>query len=225
MSVDLIIASTTSAVRVGTVDNEHLLPAVGNDPFDMTNPGTLVTTMELYAATASSPHSPDHPIFLLTQRSPPITGHQSLFAASVVQWAKDQGVQRILLLTGLDASLRKDRQLLGPLTTRFLSGGDLGPLGPPSKGLESLEIEYREEEEASHGLLPPWVNIRAMEAAPLSYLTIGAFAIEGDNVATAVEVAKQAMKIVGLGNASADIKMPCSFSSVYGRSMGIQFIA
>lgn len=223
MAIDLLITSTT-AIRMGTIENEYLLPAAGNDPFTNDHPGTLVTTMELYAVSPSS----DRPIFLLTQRSPPITGQQAAFATSVAQWAKSQGVGRIVLLTGLDASMRRDRQLLAPHSTRVLKGG--GDLGQDlSSALESLktvmeplEKEYREEEEASHGLLPPWVTLRALEAEQVPYLLLGAFATEGDNVSTAMEVARLGLALGGMAN---EIKMPCSFSSVYGRSMGLQFLA
>jgi hypothetical protein len=220
MALDLLITSS-SAIRIATMENEHLLPAIGNDPFTMENPGTLVSSMELYQV--ASPSSDR--LLLLTQRSPPITGHQAPFAASVVQWAKSVGVGQILLLTGLDASMRRDAQLLGPCSTRILRGGDLGKDLSGTLGalnLEPLELEYREEEEASHGLLPPWVTLRALEAEQVPYLMLGAFAMEGDNVSVAMEVAKLAMTLGGLNN---EIKMPCSFSSIYGRSVGLQFLA
>ena len=221
MALDLLITSS-SAIRIATMENEHLLPAIGNDPFTMEKPGTLVSSMELYQVASLSS---DRLILLLTQRSPPITGHQAPFATAVVQWAKSVGVGQILVLTGLDASMRRDAQLIGPCSTRFLRGGDLGKDLSGSLGslhLEPLEQEYREEEEASHGLLPPWVTLRAFEAEQVPYLLLGAFALEGDNVSVAMEVAKLAMTLGGLKN---EVKMPCSFSSVYGRSVGLQFLA
>ena len=222
MAIDLLITSA-SASRMATMESEHLLPAIGNDPFNCNSPGTLVSTMELYTSPSS-----DRPVYLLTQRSPPIIGQQSSFATSVVQWAKAQGVGRIILLTGLDASFRKDRQLLGPNSTRFLIGGgdiggDLSSALESLKALEPLEAEYREEEEASHGLLPPWATLGALEAEQVPYLMLGAFAIEGDNVSTAVEVAKMTMMLAS--GLSSEVKMPCSFTSVYGRSMGLHFLA
>ena len=53
-------------------------------------------------------------MFALQQRAPVRVGRQAAFAKDLVSWARSKGVAKVLVLTGLDATLRKDRQLIGP---------------------------------------------------------------------------------------------------------------
>ncbi len=53
-------------------------------------------------------------MFLLQQRAPAMLGRQAAYAASLMAWARSQGVARMVVLSGLDSALCKDKQILGP---------------------------------------------------------------------------------------------------------------
>lgn len=55
-------------------------------------------------------------VYLLQQRAPAMLGRQAEFAENLVEWAQSQGFAQLVVLSGLDATLRKDRQLLGEMT-------------------------------------------------------------------------------------------------------------
>lgn len=55
-------------------------------------------------------------MYLLQQRAPAMLGRQAEFAENLVEWAQSQGFAQLVVLSGLDATLRKDRQLLGEMT-------------------------------------------------------------------------------------------------------------
>ena len=47
LAIDVLIASL-QATKVATLEHEDILPIVGNDPHDMTSPGALSTSLELF---------------------------------------------------------------------------------------------------------------------------------------------------------------------------------
>ena len=53
-------------------------------------------------------------VFLMQQRAPARVGRQGVFARDLAAWLRSSGVSRVLVLSGLDATMRKDRQLVGP---------------------------------------------------------------------------------------------------------------
>ena len=47
LAIDVLIASL-GATRVATLGHEDVLPCIGNDPYDMSSPGSLCTSLELF---------------------------------------------------------------------------------------------------------------------------------------------------------------------------------
>lgn len=47
LAIDILIASL-QATRVGTLEHEDVLPCCGNDPHDLSSPGCLSTSLELF---------------------------------------------------------------------------------------------------------------------------------------------------------------------------------
>lgn len=43
-----VLVSTLQPPLVGALEDDNVLPAVGNDAYDMAQPGTLSTALELY---------------------------------------------------------------------------------------------------------------------------------------------------------------------------------
>lgn len=51
LALDVLITSLQPAL-VGYLEDDSVLPCVGNDPFHMANPGMLTTTIELFKVTS-----------------------------------------------------------------------------------------------------------------------------------------------------------------------------
>lgn len=51
LALDVLITSLQTAL-VGYLEDDNVLPCVGNDPFHMAHPGTLTTTIELFKVTS-----------------------------------------------------------------------------------------------------------------------------------------------------------------------------
>ncbi len=98
-----------------------------------------------------------------------------------------------------------------------------------SLGLPRIDSDYLEEERHAHGLLPPWPLVS--EAAgggggTPATLLMGCFAAEGDNVPHAMQLAAAAVALLGrLGDdgaaAAPQLRVPCSFAALYGRTTGV----
>jgi proteasome assembly chaperone 2 len=112
LCVDALISSLRAGgegacTLAGRINDPNLLPAVGNDPFDLAAPGSLATELELYGLQGTN-------TYILQQRAPAMTGRQRSFAENVATWLHAQGVAQLLLISGLDAQSRRDSQILGP---------------------------------------------------------------------------------------------------------------
>ncbi|GAX72713.1 hypothetical protein CEUSTIGMA_g169.t1 [Chlamydomonas eustigma] len=230
LAVEILLASLP--VRLAAyIENENVLPCVGNDPVSISNPGALSTVLELFEVmpgTSSKPES-DVKVYLLQQRAPAMQGRQAAYAQSIVAWAQSHRVGRLVVLSGLDASLCKDKQLLGP-TARYYSISDTKEAAAAqSLGIEALEAEYLQEERELHGLLPPWPLLAAAASHTLPALMLACFASEGDNIPQAMQLATYTRDLmptlVGTAltaSAAAVLRIPCSFASLFGRSSGFE---
>ncbi|EFJ50012.1 hypothetical protein VOLCADRAFT_120700 [Volvox carteri f. nagariensis] len=109
LAVDVLVA-TLKPEFLGAVESANVLPVVGNDAYDLDpspsaqQPGGLATALELFKI-----HG--RPLVFLQQRAPAMVGRQSAFAAELVSWLVEVGASALVVLTGLDAQLRRDRQL------------------------------------------------------------------------------------------------------------------
>lgn len=53
-------------------------------------------------------------IVFLQQRSPAMTGRQEAFAKNLAEFLSKHGVKQVIILSGLDAQLMRDKQIEGP---------------------------------------------------------------------------------------------------------------
>jgi proteasome assembly chaperone 2 len=67
-------------------------------------------------------------LFFLQQRAPAATGRQEAYAESLASWLQSQGVQHVVVLSGLDAQFMRDKQIEGP-RIRSVSGTVCCPHG------------------------------------------------------------------------------------------------
>ncbi|KAG1661015.1 hypothetical protein FOA52_005330 [Chlamydomonas sp. UWO 241] len=237
LSMDVLITNT-GATLAGVLEDPNVLPVAGNDPHDMRAPGTLSTALELFELPASPSRravgNVDGPVFLLQQRAPVVLGRQAEFAENVVEWAQSQGIVQLLVLSGLDSTLRRDRQIMGD-PMRYLAADAPGLAAAcESAGVTQLEEEYLSEERVAHGALPPWPLLAGAARRGCAAALLGCFAAEGDNVPHALRVAGVALQLLGRsgggsGEAStpggSDLRLPCSFAALYGRASGMDELA
>ncbi|KAG2482237.1 hypothetical protein HYH03_018820 [Edaphochlamys debaryana] len=229
LAVDVLVASLQPA-SLGPVESVNVLPAVGNDAFDAAGPGpraglagpsgggALCTALELFGV-------PGRPLVFLQQRAPAMLGRQAAFAQELVSWLVAAGAAAVVVLTGLDAGLRGDRQL-DSSPFRFLASSDelraavsaaaaapppptipapwappptADPFAPPlaAQPLAELEPEVRQEELELHHSLPPWPVVQECTAQGLPYVMLGCFAAEGDNGGEGLGLAGHALRLLG----------------------------
>ncbi|KXZ42832.1 hypothetical protein GPECTOR_115g326 [Gonium pectorale] len=288
LAIDVLV-STLQPRSLGALESVNVLPAVGNDAYDVGpsgRPGTLSTALELFVldvepirsacpsqglaqaglaqaglaqaglaqaglaqaglaqaglaqaglaqadlaqadlaepmrwvwhvAQPLAPPDRRQRVVFLQQRAPAALGRQAAFAAELVGWLAAAGAAGVLVLSGLDAQLRRDRQL------------DSSPFS--QQALE-LEEDVRQEERSLHSSLPPWPLLAAAEGARLPAALLGCFAAEGDNAAEGMGLAAHAMAAlaalrrgVAAGVAAAEggrgpaLRAPASWAGLYGRS-------
>jgi proteasome assembly chaperone 2 len=82
-------------------------------------------------------------IFLLQQRAPAIQGRQAEWAEDLTEWAQSRGFAQMVVLCGLDPTLRKDKQILGSSARwgSVLTPRKQRPLPTPSSALP-LPLPY-----------------------------------------------------------------------------------
>ena len=117
LAMDLLIENTCST-PVAVIESANVLPVVGNDAYSSTSStdsrgetGTLSTSLELFGVPSSASASPA--CFLLQQRGPVVTGRQQAFSEEFMEWAKLQQFKRIVVISSLDASMRRESQIDG----------------------------------------------------------------------------------------------------------------
>ncbi|GIL74268.1 hypothetical protein Vretimale_2018 [Volvox reticuliferus] len=213
LAVDVLVETLTPQ-PLGSLESVNLLSVVGNDAFDPDpsvsppQPGRLTTALELFRV-------PGRPLAFLQQRAPAMLGRQAAFAAELVGWLVEAGAAGLVLLTGLDAQLRKDRQL-DSSQLRFLASSEelrdacaAAQLTPPlleqqlassplqqSSVVLELEPEIKAEELQLHHSLPPWPLVQQCEARGLSYVLLGCFSAEGDNAGEGMRLAAAALQVL-----------------------------
>ncbi|KAG2423936.1 hypothetical protein HXX76_014877 [Chlamydomonas incerta] len=122
LALDVLVTSLAPVTALGPVESANCLPVVGNDAFDAADsgaPGVLTTALELFSIPGSQP-----PLVFLQQRAPAALGRQAAFAAELVTWLHAAGAAGVVVLTGLDAQLRRDRQLSDSSPFRFLASSE-----------------------------------------------------------------------------------------------------
>jgi proteasome assembly chaperone 2 len=220
LAIDCLISSYGLPL-VARLEDDNMLPVVGNDAYTQASPGTLATALEVYHHAASN-------TFLLQQRAPALTGRQDAFAASMAEWIKASGFSRTVLVCGLDAQFRRDAQITDR-AARFLSSGEEFSTAGTAAGMKELEEDVLQTEQELHPLLPPWTTLRAFEAAGVQqHVVLMRYAAEGDNMPDAVALAQDTHAVLqqlrGSGGAGAGaeqlvVRMPCSWAAaLYGKS-------
>ncbi|KFM27140.1 Proteasome assembly chaperone 2 [Auxenochlorella protothecoides] len=205
LALDVLI-ETQQADKIGNLHHTALLPCAGSKSFDHVKDAGPALAMEVY-------RSGD--LVLLQQRAPVAAGCQSHFAQSIASWAQEQGVAQVLLLGGLDATLRRGEQLDGAQQLRYWQAGEGVLSGALHAGaVPPLEESWWEEQALREWSLPPWPLAAACADLGLPVAALLRFAAEGNNAADAVELAGAAAEALGL--AARDLRTPSTWQHVFG---------
>jgi len=182
LAIDLLIF-TTSAPRVGFIEDRYVVPVICNDVLSVGVHGKLSTSLEVYQLAEKK-------VTFLQQRAPVIEGRNQNFAKDLVSWIKRSLFKEVVLLVSADASYRIDSQLVGP-QFRYISTGAV------DDKLRSLQWVPLEESRLDV------VNKQGSFALALSeecksnnvtQISLSIFCFEGDNIPDSVAIADSVNK-------------------------------
>ena len=147
LAVDAMVV-TLNAISVGYLEEESVLPAVGNDAFTPPSTGLISTSLEIYykPSDGSSPA-----ITFLQQRAPVIKGHNEEFVVHLMDFIKQQQFSHVVLLHSSDASRRIDSQISGPQIRSIVAGSD-GMTETRAQRLKEANVIPMEKETLELGL-------------------------------------------------------------------------
>lgn len=193
-----ILLHNLSFPLVGYFTNENVLPCVGYNPLG-TAPSKIALSLEMYK-------DPGSQLFLVQQRAPTIPGRLRSFAKNLVDWVNQQRFAKIIIVGSVDASLKRDSQILdGKL--RFVSTQDSLSSWLTSAGLKELENELFEREEGERRV-SPWPLVHQLRVEGMVACCIVDFVAESSNVADALTLAKVLNDLLGLSPGMCDWKLP-----------------
>ncbi|XP_024368227.1 uncharacterized protein [Physcomitrium patens] len=237
LAVDLLISH--GACKSGYLDEPHVLPCVGNDPFGPSANGDLAVALEVYEDAELNAS-------IIQQRSPVIKGTMMKFSKNLATWAAQEGVKEVIILSGLDSG-KVQRSETNAMQLQYIStanedGSDdrCEQLGwkrlhhylPSSEAWQVLDHQAMSAEDSLYSEIPqsddlyfprqPFASLLACcKAQGLKVVCILCFCAEGDNVPDAFLIADGLHRLLchekkepqGSG---VTWKIPLSWTTVYG---------
>ncbi|KAH9656470.1 proteasome assembly chaperone 2 [Citrus sinensis] len=94
LAVDLLVSST-GAETVGYLDDQFVLPCVGNDAYRPSPRGGLALPLQAYESSSSG-------LTLIQQRSPVVKGMMVEYAKNLADFAAASGNKHVVVLSALD---------------------------------------------------------------------------------------------------------------------------
>ncbi|XP_057769804.1 uncharacterized protein LOC130989739 [Salvia miltiorrhiza] len=242
LAVDLLISSL-EAEKIGCLDDQNVLPCVGNDAYSPAPLGKLALSLEAYESSSSA-------LTLVQQRSPVIKGMMVAYAKNIANFAAANGKKHVVLLSSLDFGRWRNIDMSSGLQIYYLSSSNLDgtdaaceslgwkrlqdydPALRTWKYLDTLaqEVPIPEEDSPFEELgdedyypsLPFAALFSCFKAKGLKVTCLFCYCSEGDNIPEAFSMAEAASKLVGLndflgdGNGAGKWITPYSWQSVYG---------
>jgi len=237
LAVDLLICRT--AIKAGYLEEPHVLPCVGNDPFGPSADGDLAVALEVYEDAQQN-------ISIIQQRAPVIKGTMMKYARNVANWAAQEGVKEVIILSGLDSGKRQRNEINVPqiqyISTANEDGSDerceqlgwkrLEQYSPSSEAWQLLDHEARAADDSLSSEVPvtdemyfpgqPFASLLSCcKAQGLKVVCVLCFCAEGDNVPDAFLIADGLHRFLNAGRkdllgAGVTWKIPISWTTVYG---------
>lgn len=239
LALDLIISSL-QAHKAGYLDDPHVLPCVGNDPFGSNDKGELAVALEVYEEL-------DNNFRIVQQRAPIIKGTMLKFAKNFAVWASNNNTKEVIIVSGVDAGKRSMQDVgsspISYISTANQDGTDqrCEQLGwkkfehflPSSEAWKLLESQSSKEvdedlegcevqltDEMYFPSLPFASLFSCCKVNGLNALCILLFCSEGDNIQDAFFLGEALQNLFSLkkltGHSTLNWIVPHSWRSVYG---------
>lgn len=244
LAVDLLISSTT-AEKIGYLDDPYVLPCVGNDAYGPSPQGELALPLEAYDSSSSA-------FTLVQQRAPVVKGMMVEFAKHMADFASVCGKKHVVVLSSLDFGRWQKIDMSSGAQVYYLSstnadGTDedcevlgwrkLQEYNPDQrrwKYLSSLAegndmqddiLPFEDEEEEDEDYYPslPFAALfSCLKAKGLKVTCLLCYCSEGDNIPDAFHLAEAACKLLKLspkdfhGKEGGNWLIPHSWKSLYG---------
>jgi proteasome assembly chaperone 2 len=209
LAVDLLV-STLGVRRAGFLEEPHVLPCVGNDPFGPSAEGKLTVALEVY-------EYEDQGLSIVQQRAPVVKGAMMKYAKNMAAWAACEGIKEVIVLSGLDSGKRQrhdmDLSQIQYISTASKDGSDgrcealgwkrLEQYLPLSEAWQFLDRDSVTDSVVDNELSPdihltddayfpglPFASIfSSCKAEGLKVVCVLCFCAEGDNVPDAFLIA------------------------------------
>jgi len=196
LAIDALLC-TYQPEKVGFLHDRNIAPVVGHDPL-ATSPHELKNSIglsaEMFACFSRK-------LLILQMRAPVVPGKEGAFCSTLLKWAQEQKISKIILLSSEPAATRSDPLLDIPFTFRVSSAWterlnlELPPLEKPSR--------------LGHKL----------EGGGLPLLELSSFAHEGDNSADGAAMAQLVDYVLAShfgGPKTEGWRVPLAWSTVFG---------
>lgn len=109
LAIDAMVV-TLGAESVGFVEDDAVVPVVGNDVFSKLGTGVASPSLEVFHRKREGS---EFPVTMLQQRSPVVRGQNKAFAKRIALFIQNIGFSHVILLLSSDATRRLDCQLSG----------------------------------------------------------------------------------------------------------------
>ncbi|KXJ24306.1 proteasome assembly chaperone 2 [Exaiptasia diaphana] len=231
LATDLVISALSPSL-IGFFHDASILPVVGNDAFDHNQSGKLNLSVEVYK-------SEEPRLIIIQKRSPVCKGYQSSYCKKLLEWIKECGFQRVVMLSSVSATDRIDSQIKGsPL--RYLTSSPV----KDNKFEQLLWVPFEKklygfsnEDEGVYSMPGGGITRRFFEACcqeKVNLTVLVTFCSEGENIADGVQLflyLNQWINIVDKDKVEAkfagkpsDFRIPSSWSLMFGSPILHDFI-
>ncbi|KAJ1941134.1 hypothetical protein GGF37_003685 [Kickxella alabastrina] len=200
LAVDLLI-NTLRMQRIGVFDSASLTPVSGPAGYDHLSPEIRSHPLEVYQTSNGEWTT-------LQQRSPPLPKHHRLFAREIMEYIKDGGFARVVVLASSDAALRTDALIDGSQIRTLAFNWDDDNL---ANRMQALSLSNLATGEGQSALAAPLDQIHAAgvtrpllklcEQAGVPTFAMVSLVNEGDNVPDAIMLANAANAALGVAAA------------------------
>jgi hypothetical protein len=212
LAADLLI-NTLALRRVGVLLTPHVVPCVGDDAVNDAPTGALATALEVFAAPVGG-------LAVVQQRSPAVRGAHRALATELAAWAARAGVSRVVALAGVDPRAGAHvPSLVGAAPFRYnVNAAWTNAL--PADWL-ALETDTLGGVPLPECRSPPWPLVQACTHAGMPAAALLLFATDGDNAASAAELASRCHQLLpgassAGGGAPPNWRAPASWRVAFG---------
>jgi len=210
LAADLIIASLTLK-RLAVIDPSYFVPFVGGREDGEEG---VSTPCELFGGA-------DVDIVVVQQRSPVLKSQKERFVHKLLEFIKSSDVAAVLLLSGMDQTIRSDAQMLNPTYYIYPQSNPLSSTA--LKNVLSLAIPgYAPQENTGvigSGLpiIPGSGLTRRIISSipsdwPIPVLSLLQYALQGDNREDAYLLASVALKVLNRDSLIREWRQPSSWN-------------